>query len=328
MRTSEIIDSRYRVDTPISLKGYRSRFLGTDLKSGHRVIIETLHDTVVKDPIALKGIRYEIELTQKLKSPYFMQITDTIKQDSRIFLIWQYIDAAPLTHNQAFKSLTQRDICRFIGLTVKGLEFAHHKGVIHGALSTDNILITSSLTPIITGFALPGQPIETDPGTHGGISSYQACAPELIEGTPIDESCDFYSVGVIALHLLKLNDEYQSSKKRHPTQANRQFYKTDEFINAERLFRGLCSKDRSVRMLCAQAISDTAFFDSMATPAHGVEVLKLSKKDIRRIRKQHKQRFEINSNIRHQTNMILKAIAMASIGLSIILFMYLIFGLN
>lgn len=328
MKSGDIINERYLVDTPLSLRGYRQKFLGTDTKRKVRVILETLHDTVVNDPQALKGIRYEIELSQRLDSPFFMQFIEAVKQNDRVILVWQYGDAEILTNNSSIHTLTERDLCRFVGLTVKALIFAHSKGVIHGSLSTDNILITSSMTPIITGFPIPGALIETDPGTHGGVSAFKAHAPELLQGAAIDESCDFYSLGIIALYLFRIHDQYQSAKKRHPTQLARQFYRSQETNSALKLTQGLCNRDRQTRVQSAMAIADPSFFDAMSTPAHGTQVVALSKKEIRQVKKSYKIKVKGYSRLPEILGAVWKFLGAIAIALAIIAFLYAIFILS
>ena len=289
MKPGDLIDSKYRIESVLSLHGFRQRFIGLDIKTNSRVIIDTLHDSMLESPTAIATLRYEIELSNKLNGPYFMGVIDSFTENNRLFVIWKYIDAQPLSHNESLNNLNPRDISRFTARLIRALATAHEKGTIHGAISTDAILITPQLEPVITGFSLPGVEPITDPGVEGGISAYRAAAPELFHGEPIDESCDFYSVGVIAQYLFSLIDESSENNPNSYEQSGpfRPIKPIDsaEIDRAKSLIRGLTSTSREYRIQSALQLADPSFLDSLSTPAGGNEVIKISKKELRSIKR-------------------------------------------
>lgn len=320
MRPGDVFKSRYRIDRPLGLPGSRQKFLGQDLHSNERVVVETLHETMVNDPDSLLSLKYEIDLSEKLNGPNFATFIDSFTQDGRLYLVWKYIDAQALSNNRSLQELTPRDVCQFAALTVRALMDAHKSGVIHGALSTDTILITPQLEPVIIGFSVPGNDPATDPGILNGVSAYACAAPELFQGESIDESCDFYAVGMIAKFLFSLVDKSDAEKliKRDKTQVI-EGLNTFEIDSARELILGLISSQRAFRLQSAERIADVSFLDSMATPPAGNEVVNISKKEIRQIKRELKPPKTPRSD---QTNILiavsLKVLAIVTVAVSII----------
>jgi serine/threonine protein kinase len=289
MKPGDLIDNRYELVSVLSKRGYRQKWIAQSTLTGERVILETLHDTVMSDEKALGSIRNEIALSQKLSGENFMHCLETFYFDNRLFLSWKYIDAQPLSSNPSLSRLTERDICRFIGLVVRALDFAHRRGIIHGALSTDNILITPTMTPIITGFPMPDQPIETDPGISHGISAYKAAAPELFDGSPFSEASDWYSVGVIARYMFHELRQAHQAQGLSPTALASLTARNQETLTARTTIESLSHRDEEVRTLSAAVICSPEFLDMLSTPAHGNPVVTVDKRNARKIKSRYRQ---------------------------------------
>lgn len=321
MDLGDVLKSQYRIERSLGLHGARQRYIGQDLLSNERIVIETLHEAMVSDPNALMSLRYEIDLSEKLNGPNFASFLDSFTKDGHLYLVWKYIDGQVLSNNNSLKELTPRDVCKFVALTIQALKHAHKNGVIHGALSTDNILITSQLEPVIIGFSVPGSDPITDPGTLNGVSAYACAAPELFQGESIDESCDYYAIGIIAKFLFSLVDKTQTADspvhKKTPAIAG---LNTFEIDSARELIAGLIADQRDLRIQSAARIADDSFLDSMSTPPGGNEIINLSRKEIRQLKKGLKPTKPPRSD---QTNILiavsLRVLAIVTVAISVII---------
>jgi serine/threonine protein kinase len=83
--------------------------------------------------------------------------------------------------------------------------YCHENGIVHRDLKPENLLLsTDDLTKStikIADFGLacftePDEPLHQIQGTPGYI------APEIISGTPYDNKCDYWSLGVIMFLML------------------------------------------------------------------------------------------------------------------------------
>ncbi|KAF7978780.1 hypothetical protein HWV62_44828 [Athelia sp. TMB] len=114
-------------------------------------------------------------------------------------------------------------LCRDVA---KGLAYLHSKGVIHGDLTSSNVLISSTGTACITDFGLSTIPAEFD-GTSlvtsivGGAMRFRA--PELLPTidtevdviftAPLRPECDVYSLGSVLLEILTGKHPYHAISK-------------------------------------------------------------------------------------------------------------------
>jgi D-alanyl-D-alanine dipeptidase len=93
-----------------------------------------------------------------------------------------------------------------IGLVLQaasGLQAAHEAGLVHGDLSPDNILVTSSADnrPLVKLIRFGSMQLGGKPSAAGGESTKYA-APERLTGHSPDERSDVFSLGAVLLHLL------------------------------------------------------------------------------------------------------------------------------
>ncbi|KAL6224680.1 hypothetical protein ACLB2K_003535 [Fragaria x ananassa] len=107
-----------------------------------------------------------------------------LKPGDDCMLTWMTIDACKAT----FKDI------------VDGLAYIHDKGVMHGDISTDNILYGAGVAKI-TDFGL-ARMTETDEDVLAADTLY--CAPEMLEPkAKPDSKADIYSVGIISFEMLQ-----------------------------------------------------------------------------------------------------------------------------
>lgn len=317
MKPGDIISSRYRVDQVLSMRGISQRCIGERLHDHERVIIETLHDSVLNDEAAIGAFRYEVELSVRLNDPYFIGVIDSFTYDDSFFVVWKYIDAHPLTRNNSLLELSTNQIMVLIASIAKALDLAHNKGVLHGALSTDAILVTPSLEPIIIDFAVPGVELTTDPGVEGGISVYRAAAPELFKGEPIDASCDFYSLGVIGQFLLANADAQREREARQEgSKSPVQSVEPPELGRARTLVSSLTSTHREVRQDCAERILDSTFLDAMATPPQGNEIVRVNRSYAQTIKHRHKIELARNNKTEAALDTLIRVLLIAGVAIA------------
>lgn len=295
-------------------KGIREQFLGFDNKTNLPVVIEKLHDSLLEDPQSRAAITAEISALTLLKSPYFVDYIGTFEKQNKQYFVFNFADGQPLSNADSLKILSTRDICSFISKAIRAVAFAHSKGIIHGALSSDSILITPANEPIIIGFNAQWVEPITDPGIINGISQYACAAPELFQGEPIDESCDFYAIGKIAEFM------FETTKHNQPQIHASQYI---EMTRAKEIISLLCSTQRQHRFSAAQLLIDPDFLGSMRTPVQGNVRLDLSKRELRKIAKRLRTnktnlRKPISEKTKFYTTFAIKFFAILLLGITIL----------
>jgi len=315
MAEKELSPDRFTKSKKMSSKGIREQFLGFDKTTNLPVVIETLIDSIANDQNALDAVALEVEVSKKLKSPYFVDYIGSFVEKGKSNYVFSFVDAEPLSTANSLNTLSTRDICSFISKSAKAIALAHSLGIIHGALSSDSILITPSNEPVIIGFNTHWIEPITDPGILHGVSQYTCAAPELFEGAPIDASCDFYALGKIAEFM------FSSAGANQPQPTTPESL---EIIRAKEVILSLRSLDRQHRFSAAQLLFDPDFLGSMCTPPQGNARLDLSKKEIRKIRKNLRKgkenlRKPMNDQTRIFMGVAIRTVAILIVGLGALL---------
>ena len=308
----KVLINRYKIESNIDLGKLSKNYVAIDLTNNKKVIIESFDITQLQDPGTVNNINYQIEVCKTLNNPYFMRYLSSFKNNNSFYIVWDYVDVSKIFDNKSLDKLSHRDMYVFISKVLRALDHAHKCGVIHGTLSTDSILITPSLEPIIIGFLTPGVVASTDPGISRGPNSYDCAAPELFTGERIDESCDFYSIGIISKYLLsQIDTRTQVSRISSSIPA--------EIQRAQQLVNKLTSTARQERIQSAIYLIDDDFLHSLSTPAGGVEKIKVSKRKSRKMRKALKTKKPMNDRTAIFMAIAVKASVIALIAILVLL---------
>lgn len=86
---------------------------------------------------------------------------------------------------------------RIFSQVVSALAHAHDKGVVHGNLKPDNILLDDSERPILSDFTL-----FIAPGTGNRTHSAAYLSPQQVTGLVPTQACDIYSLGVVMYEMV------------------------------------------------------------------------------------------------------------------------------
>lgn len=90
---------------------------------------------------------------------------------------------------------------------VSGLRFLHNSGFIHRDMKPGNVLLDADLTPWLSDFGFACERENPPKAAKLGTPPYMA--PEIIAGTPYDETVDTYAIGVMLWELLAGQVPYQ-----------------------------------------------------------------------------------------------------------------------
>lgn len=289
MRSGEILNDRYEIISRISIKGFRQKWLASDKASNGKVVLETLHDDLMNDENAIEGLRYELQVSQKLKGEVFQKCIDTFLYKDRLFLVWQHYDYEPLQF--ALESIangmtSDSEKLSFIAKLCSGINQANYLDIVHGRINGANVLVDPQLRPKIINFSLTHSYENTDPDNNSILSAKNLVAPEVILGDKADALSDYYSVGIIAkiLFIKEVNNagiDLSTLRLLH--------LRPDIDPIITNVIDGLSSIDRGLREVAVSRLLDEDFLDTMRTPPNGIPIVKISRFKSRRLLKKLKE---------------------------------------
>ena len=188
------------------------------LGSGGMGVVYKAHDTKLDRTVALKflpafitinkkefvRLKREALITASINHKSVATIYDFCAIDEYAFLVMEYIKGETLKNalkkSGPFPKQKALDVLVEIA---KGLQEAHNQNIYHRDIKSENIMITPDGELKIMDFGLAkmkGTPTLTSTDSQPGTIAYMS--PEQIEGKPIDNRSDIWSLGVVLYELL------------------------------------------------------------------------------------------------------------------------------
>src|SRR5881227_2350428 len=198
-----LFDGRYKIVRKLGSGGMADVYLAEDEELGRRVAIKILNDRHANDEQFVERFRREAKNAAGLSQPNIVSIYDRGEAEGTYYIAMEYLDGRSLkelivTRGPAPISIAI-DYARQI---LAGLRFAHRHGIVHRDIKPHNVIIDGEGRAKVTdfGIARAGASQMTEAGSIIGTAQY--LSPEQARGSPVDQTSDLYSVGVVLYELL------------------------------------------------------------------------------------------------------------------------------
>lgn len=205
----QVLSDKYRIDGIISEDEFGTVYSGTHLLMEMPVSIKILAPALSVDQKIVEKFSFEAKTISRLSHPNILNVTDfgTDLNDS-VFIVMEYVegktakelvsDSGPLSVERAVRVTRQ---------VAGALSAAHSNGIVHTALSSERILVSSvaSGQDIVKLIDLGSfsTAARSAPSTDSPIEQVAYLSPEQcsLESEP-DERSDIYSLGIVFYELL------------------------------------------------------------------------------------------------------------------------------
>src|SRR3989338_8798139 len=168
------------------------------------VVIKKILSPYEKRPKWIESFLNEAKIMSLLTHSNLVQVYDFGKSKGNYFLAMEYVDGCSLLELQRKVQMLPEPYVLWMGLEIlKGLSYAHQKGILHRDLSPSNILISKSGEIKITDFGIAKFQTEFSEGTEflKGKQSYMS--PEQSRKEALTASSDLYSLSLVLTELLR-----------------------------------------------------------------------------------------------------------------------------
>ncbi|HEU5452424.1 MAG TPA: protein kinase [Terriglobales bacterium] len=190
---------RFRVLRRIGRGGMGEVYAATDTALKRTVALKRVAPHLRDDPQQLQRITKEAERASALNHPSIAAIYDLLQQDGEAFLVMEYVEGVSL--RERLRSRLSRDeLLDIVIQCAEALEAAHARGILHGDVKPENILIAAGRVKLLDFGVARRIPTEVElttatNDTWGGTIGYMA--PEALMQQESDRRSDLFSLGVI-----------------------------------------------------------------------------------------------------------------------------------
>src|ERR671937_138901 len=198
-----VFDGRYRIVRKLGAGGMADVYLAEDQELGRRVAIKILNDRHAADDQFVERFRREAKNAAGLSHPNIVSIYDRGTAEGTYYIAMEYLDGRSLKEMIVGRGpapvKTAIDYARQI---LAAVGFAHRNGIVHRDIKPHNVLVSPEGRLKVTdfGIARSGASQMTEVGSIIGTAQY--LSPEQARGSPVDQTSDLYSVGVVLYEML------------------------------------------------------------------------------------------------------------------------------
>ena len=199
----------YDVESLIGKGSIGKVWLARHRRIGRRVALKIVNlDQRFEDEIDRtefhKRLQREAELCAKLQHPNIATLYDVGYDDDVVsWLAIEYVDGESLLARlKRTRPLPVHEALAISADVLRGLAFAHDKGVIHRDIKPANILITSEGQAKIADFGI-ARPLNSSlTATNSLLGTPNYMSPEQVKSAPVTTRSDLFSVGVVMYEML------------------------------------------------------------------------------------------------------------------------------
>lgn len=193
----QLLKGRYRIESQLARSEVGTVLKAIDTRLNRPVIIKVFSPSFSQQ--ALEQFRAKAQQVAQLSASNVVAVYDYNEEKGLAYLVTEYISGKTL---RQLLSQNEKVPVFHIALEIlRALEYAHSRGVVHGNLKPENIILadTTKLTDFGLRWLKQGQQL-TDASLLIGGADY--LAPEQILGQQVEPRTDLYAFGVILYELL------------------------------------------------------------------------------------------------------------------------------
>ena len=164
-----------------------------------------------------KRLLKEAQRSSALNHPNVGAVYDVVEHAGELWVVMEYIEGETLRHRLQ-QPISTGEFFAIATQCCEGLQAAHEKGIIHGDIKPENIMLTSGNRVKILDFGVARRAWNSNPNdatksmetmtATGGTAAYMA--PEVLLQQPDDGRSDIFSLGLVFYEMLGGEQPFQT----------------------------------------------------------------------------------------------------------------------
>ena len=208
----QTVGGRYALDGRLGEGGMGQVYRARHLQLGKAFALKIISPAFAGDHVARTRFNQEAKLASEISHPNIVSVVD-FGEDEQFgaYMVMELVEGEPLITPGVLPMSVKRAI-DVLGQVADALDHIHKRGIIHGDVKADNIMLTAEQQRDSTGGARRRRIVRLldfglarrhEHGEEEGLSgSPHYLAPERAAGGPASVSSDVYALGVLGYLLL------------------------------------------------------------------------------------------------------------------------------
>ena len=195
--------SHYKILEKLGEGGMGVVYKAQDTKLDRLVAMKFPPKDLCCDPKAKSRFIQEAKSASVMNHPNITTIHDIDEVEGEFFIVMEFIDGKSIKDILKEKEFSLKEMLDVAIQVAEGLNAAHQKGIVHGDIKSDNLMLTREGRVKITDFGLARLKGTTQCTEGEGISGTTAyMSPEQASGEDIDQRSDIFSFGVVLYEMI------------------------------------------------------------------------------------------------------------------------------
>jgi serine/threonine protein kinase len=197
---------RFRIEKLLGSGGMGKVYKAFDKELLRTVALKTLQPELVRDPLLSQRFKQELLLASKISHRNILRIHDLSEVEGVKYITMAFIDGRDL--NQLLKAEGPFPLERSLKIArqlCEALDAAHSEGVVHRDFKPQNVLVGNDDHVYVSDFGLATSLESAKMGmtrTGAVMGTPRYMSPEQVEGKPVDNRCDLYSLGLVLYEMV------------------------------------------------------------------------------------------------------------------------------
>ena len=178
-----------------------STWLGEDTRNGKPVAIKLLSRQLPKEPARRDSLIRDVRVAAALYHSFLVSIVEIAQVGDNLVMVMERVEGQSLARHVAGKPLPRAEVLRLTHQLGEVVKYLHMKGIQHGNISADSVLIQPNGQVRLGGLNF-GNLLRRDTSSStyqqkgSDIRAVAYMAPEQIAQQTADERTDIFSIGV------------------------------------------------------------------------------------------------------------------------------------
>jgi eukaryotic-like serine/threonine-protein kinase len=209
---------RFAISRRLGAGGMGQVYCAEDTTLKRTVAIKRMAPQANSTEADRKRLLKEAQRASALNNPNLGAIYDVVEHGGELWLVMEYVEGETL-RRRLRQPISREDFFTIAAQCCEGLHAAHEKGIIHGDIKPENIMLTPGNRVKILDFGVARRvwrAAAPDDATKsmqtmtasGGTPAYMA--PEVLLQQPDDGRSDIFSIGLVFYEMLGGDQPFQS----------------------------------------------------------------------------------------------------------------------